>query len=163
MHWSDIREKQKSRDRYYEVYDNPESFWTTLDSKLVAWSYYLPSILGSLARVALALLGSNRYEPMPIGNREHVNTLWAGKPGWYRWLRWHIRNPWEDLKRFYLGFGQAEDVRWHGITEHFGFWLALFHFLPFRIPFPYYKNKVWGWELMLGWKSRGVLSLTVRR
>jgi len=22
---------------------------------------------------------------------------------WYRWVRWHIRNPWEDLKKYVLG------------------------------------------------------------
>lgn len=44
MHWKDIREKTKKYDRYYKEYKNPENFWTTLDSKIVAWTYNIPSV-----------------------------------------------------------------------------------------------------------------------
>lgn len=162
--WKDIREKLKKRDRYYEVYDNPESFWTTLDSRIVAYTFNLPTIVGLPLRILYSIVGlSNRYEPMPIGNNERTNNLWKDKPDWLRYLLWKVRNPWEDLKKFYLGFANAESSDWYGLTDHFGFWLAKFKYIPFRIPFPYYKNEFDnGLELMLGWKSRGVLSFTVR-
>jgi len=78
MKWQDIRERQKSKDRYYTHYKNPESFWTTLDLNIVAWTYeFGPS--GVLMRILYSIIGcSNQYEPMPIGNRPDVYNLWQG-------------------------------------------------------------------------------------
>jgi len=162
MHWKEIREKNKPRDRFYRVYDNPESFWTTLDAKVVAWTYeFGPS--GILFRILYAILGiSNRYEPMPIGNKSEINNLWSRWPPWIRYLLWRVRNPWEDLRKFYLGFAYARDIKTYQVSKHFKFWLARFRWIPFRIPFPYYKKQNF-LEIMIGWKSRGILSVTIRK
>ena len=162
MKWQDIRERQKSKDRYYTHYKNPESFWTTLDSNIVAWTYeFGPS--GVLMRILYSIIGcSNRYEPMPIGNRPGVYNLWQKWPPWIRYLLWRVRNPWEDLRKFYLGFACAQKVESYQVTNNFKFWLATFPWVPFRIPFPYYKRQNF-LEIMIGWKSRGILSLTIRR
>lgn len=165
MHWKDIREKLKPNDRYYEYYteEKAESFWFTLDPKIVAWTYDIP-YLGVILRIIYSIIGiSNRYEPMPIGNCDHVIRLWWDKPDWLRYLLWKVRNPWEDFRKMYLGFTYAEDVKQVYWAKHFCWWLAKFKWCPFRIPFPYYKRKLWGFQFMIGWKSRGILSLTIKR
>ena len=162
MNWKDIREATKKEDRYYKVYDDPEGFWVTLDSKIVAWTYNIP--LGIIPRVIYSIIGlSNRHEPMPIGNRKYINNLWKDKPSWIRYILWKIRNPWEDLKKFYLGFATAEDVTYTQITDHFKIWWAKFSWCSFRVPFPYFTWEGNYVELKIGWKSRGILSFTVRR
>lgn len=171
MYWSDIREKLKSKDRYYRIYDNPESFWNTLDSRVVAWTYNIPiPVIGLILRIIYSIIPfpiigmSNRYEPMPIGNRPHVNNLWKNKSPWKRYILWRIRNPWEDARKFYLGFATCNDVKKHQITDHFVIWAPKFKWLPFRLPtFPYYKRVIFGFQLMIGWKSRGIVSITFRR
>lgn len=162
MNWKDIREKTKNKDRYYEVYSEPESFWTILDPKVVAFTYKIP-YLGAVLRVGYSIIGiSNRYEPMPIGNRPGITNLWKDKPAFIRYIMWRVRNPWEDARKFYLGFAQAEKVDSIQVTKNFKIWLAKFKKIPFRLPFPYYKV-VNDWiDIRIGWKSRGIPSITIR-
>lgn len=166
MHWKDIRERLKPNDRYYEYYtkEKAESFWFTLDSRIVAWTYNIP-YFGVILRILYSIVGiSNRYEPMPIANKERITYLWKDKADWKRYLLWRVRNPWEDLRKMYLGFSYTEDVKEVFWTNHFRWWLAKFSWCPFRIPFPYFKvNDFFGIQIMIGWKSRGILSITIRR
>lgn len=165
MNWKDIREKLKDNDRYYEYYseEEAESFWFTLDPKVIAWTYNFR--FGVILRILYSLFGiSNRYEPMPIGNRKRIVNLWKDKPNWVRYLLWRVRNPWEDFRKMYIGFSYAEDVKEVWWTKHFRWWIVKFKNIPFKIPFPYYKvNNFSGFQIMIGWKSRGILSFTVRR
>jgi len=107
-------------------------------------------------------LMSNRLEPMPAGKNDKKHMDW---PAWMRWYWWHIRNPGEDLKKYFLGFGGAKRVShwdlWNNDWNFFRFWLARFGGFPVPVPFPYFKHQK-GLELMWGWKSRGLLSITIR-
>lgn len=162
MNWKQIREANKPQDRYYKHYSNPESFWFTLDSKVVDWTYSIP--LGVILRIIYSILGcSNRYEPMPIGNNPEIINLWKDKSDFTRYILWRIRNPFEDLRKFYLGFACANDVQSQQFTEHLKLWWAKFDFLSFRIPFPYYKRHFGNWRLMIGWKSRGIISISFNK
>jgi hypothetical protein len=164
------------KDRYTED-GVGHGFWVTLDAKLVAATFRVP-IIGSLARVVLAgigplllvaalcafgwyglvafplaWLGTNRYEPYPVGNNARVNNLWADRPDWLRWVYWHLRNPLVDLRKFYLlGFGYAVEV--NQSTHGWGrvHW-ARFAGLPLAIPFPEFRMGV-----RIGWKPQGILA-----
>jgi hypothetical protein len=138
------------KNRYQE-----RGIWRTLDARLVAvtfrfWSWFG---LGVLMRLILALLGSNRYEPFPIGNREYVNELWDDDPDWLRWLKWHLRNPWCDLRKFYFGFGYATLVEHERKSWGWVHW-ARFDPLPFKVPFPEWETRYF----VVGWEQRGILS-----
>lgn len=155
-------------------YPHP-TFWNTLDSKIVAYSFKLPFIFGTIVRILLSIIiVSNRFEPFPIGNNERITNLWSSYPDFIRYIMWKVRNPFEDLRKFYLGFGLAlsveEKIIWHKETEKrktkLSIWMPKFKEVPFRIPlFPYFKSspKSGGFQIMLGWKSRGILSLTFRK
>ena len=141
-----------NKNRYHDTYE-VLTFWHTLDAKAVAFTFKLPHILGTRLRILLALLGSNRFEPFPIANNDAITYKWENNPDWLRWLRWHIRNPWSDLRKFYLGFGYAvfadnEQKGWGHIR-----W-AHFKSLSFPIPFPVIETK---W-FKIGWKQRGILT-----
>lgn len=146
-----------TKDRYDEVYEEL-GFWRTLDSKAVALTFRWWSLLGLgvVLRVLFALLGSNRYEPFPIGNWKHFNTMWPDDPDWLRWLKWHLRNPWCDLRKFYLGFGYAMEVE--HVEKSWGrvHW-ARFAVLSFALPFPEWKTRY----LEVGWEKRGILSASL--
>lgn len=137
------------KNRYQE-----RGIWRTLDARLVALTFKLGPVLGCLARLALAILGSNRFEPSPIGNREYVNDLWKNDPAWLRALKWHIpRNPWCDLRKFYLGFGYALTVIHEPRNWGYIRW-ARFAWPRFRIPFPVFTCRFGH----IGWEERGILS-----
>lgn len=165
----------------YEKVGIRHTFWVTLDAKLVAATFKLPQPLGAMARIILAgfgpticaagwfllsswafwllllLLvpfGTNRYEPFPIGNWKHGDTMWMIEPHYMRWLKWHIRNPLADLRKFYMGFAYAEDVKHRPKPWGVVRW-ANFRPLSFRVPFPDYDGEWIG----IGWKQRGIASI----
>ena len=132
---------------------NIDNFWVTLDAKLVAYTFNVFQPLGFICRFILALLGSNRYEPFPIGNNQEVTELWKNNPNWLRWLKWHVRNPWCDLRKFYTGFAYASEV-YH---EHRNKYLTI-HWAKFNkrhIPFPEFTTKYF----VVGRQRRGILSI----
>jgi hypothetical protein len=108
-----------------------------------AWLYLLPVLP----------VATNRLEPMPAGGQAE---RWGEWPALVRWYLWHVRNPWEDLRKFYLGFGYARRVTEQRLTAHLRIWWWGW------LPFPYYKRRAGPVQFMLGWKSRGIISLTVR-
>lgn len=126
-----------------------------LDYRAVRATLRMPTAVAVPARVVLALLGSNRLEPMPAGGQ---SGRWGDWPDPIRYLLWHLRNPFEDLRKYSLGFGYADpgSIREQRISEHLRLWWWGF------LPFPYYKRRIGRVQLMLGWKSRGIVSLTVR-
>ncbi len=133
----------------------------TLDHYAVAATWQWPQPFGGLSRILLAIvIGSNRYEPMPAGGNW---DRWPDRRPWIRWILWHIRNFCEDLRKFYLGFGYAQQADPIQVTKHFRIWMARFERLPWRLPFPYYKYSNSWIEIMIGWKSRGIVSVTIRR
>ena len=161
MDWTDIREQDKSEDRYKKQYpDKHDTFWYTLDSKLVAWSYSLPPVISWVVRFHLALLGTNRREPMPIGNRDSVTNLWKDSSDWYRWVRWHLRNLFVDLKRYYLGFGHYRDR-----AEKKRYWWFIVNWVkigPIKWPFPRIDNPNPYYDFRIGWKDSGHLGFRSR-
>ena len=144
-----------AKNRYEEELDNL-GFWQTFDSKIVAWSFKLPGVIGTIVRIFFALMPfifTNRYEPYPIGNNEDVNNLYKGAPAFWRWFRWHIRNLYCDLRKFYLGFAYAEEVKhvqhkWGKIR-----W-ARFPNRKRALPFPVLETRFGH----IGWEQRGILS-----
>ena len=160
-------------DRYYKHYpDKADSFWYTLDPKLVAFGDRLPPVISTIYKVIIAIIppGTNRREPMPIGNNDHVTYLWEDRPDWQRWWLWHFRNIWVDLKRYYLGFGSVvEQDRTEG-TERvkllredkiLRFWKVSFEKFNLYFPYFYYVGKKW--DIRLGWKRGGNLGFTVNK
>ena len=143
-----------AKNRYSEDYEEL-GFWHTLDSKIVALTFKIP-VLGVIPRIIFSIF-TNRYEPYPIANTDEITDLWQGGAAAWRWLKWHIRNPVVDLRKFYLGFGYAKDVK--HISYKWGKvrW-AKFYKIPFRIPFPVLETK---W-FKLGWKQRGILSASLK-
>lgn len=129
--------------------------WRTLDARLVAVTFRFWSWLGLgvLLRLVLALLGSNRYEPFPIGNWPGHSTMWPDDSDWLRWVKWHLRNPWCDLRKFYMGFGYAVFVKHKRTSWGWVHW-ARFDPLPFKIPFPEWETHYF----VVGWEQRGILS-----
>jgi hypothetical protein len=124
-------------------------FWNRLDTDLVNATWKYPQPIGGIMRIGLALLGSNRVDPYPSGSRDKVRNWLSDYPRWVRYLAWHtIRNPWQDLLKYYLGFGYAfyNDRLWIAYygkhdTEVWkdliiGFYLAKFNWCPVKIPFP---------------------------
>jgi len=169
-----------AKDRYTDVYENFGA-WHTLDSKLVAITFNVPQLLGFLPRFFLAspflwiglvlgfyvnlwgfialllgVFGSNRYEPFPIGNWEESSTKWLGDPDWLRWVKWHLRNPLSDLRKFYLGFGYAVEVE-HAEKSWGRVHWAKFATLPFAFPFPELECRYFE----IGWEQRGILSISI--
>lgn len=142
-----------AKDRY-----DMHGFWRILDARLVAWTFQAKSLLGLgiVLRVLFALLGSNRYEPFPVGNRESVKNLYKDNPDWLRWIKWHLRNPWCDLRKFYMGFGYATYVE-HQEKPWGNVHWAKFSLAPFKIPFPEYECRF----CVVGWQQRGILSVSV--
>lgn len=163
-----------------------EHFWNTLDTKLVNWTYDQPSIIGIPLRFLFAIIppGTNRMAPYPTGSKDKVKNLWDDKPRWVRWLFWHLRNFMEDFRKYYLGFGKAfyEDRLWYAgfhvpknsnpdsIWKEFalGVFLPKFKWLPFRVPFPTMELRPWPdakipIRFVIGWKKRGILSITLTR
>ena len=157
-----------------------------LDYNLVSWSFDRPKLLGFMLRLLFSSFGlvayvainvaflpwwgwiallpllplaSNRLEPMPAGGK---SDLWKDKNKWVRWYLWHVRNPFEDLKKYYLGYGYAEECVEQRLTENLKITWA--DFGKVKIPFPYYRNdNVFGkLQVMIGWKARGIVSFTVR-
>jgi len=142
-----------AKGRYGEAYDEL-GFWHTLDSKVVALTFRVP-ILGAIPRIILALFGSNRYEPYPIANYD-ATQLWPGDPPWKQWIKWHLRNPWCDLRKFYLGFGYALEVE--HVEKPWG-WVhwARFAAFPFALPFPEWETRYF----VVGWEQRGILNASL--
>ena len=159
----------------------------TADRDVAAWSFGLPQMLGAVVRILTAglgpacyaaanrytmpwwgwllllpllPLGTNRLEPLPAGGQ---TWRWKGRPPWYRWYRWHVRNWCEDLRKSHLGFGAARRATNKRITKHLSIHWA--DFGKVRVPFPYYRhdNVAGALQVMIGWKTRGILSFTVRR
>ena len=103
---------------------------------------------------------TNRREPIPSGGRKY---LWNDKAPWYRYFRWHIRNPISDMNHFYVGFYQRtykKIVLWK--TSWFECNLKKIENCPFY--FPRYVIKFpFGFEFSLGWKTRGCFSIHFKR
>ncbi len=140
--------------------------WETFDTRLYNATLRYPWLVGAFLRLLLALLNSNHQEPMPIGNNDHVRNLWASRPAWARYLLWRLRNPWEDLRKCWLGFGRAfyGDRLW-AIYVLASRRAEVTIFAPWRVPlFPAVTLYPGGqWEIFAGFKKRGLFSLSARR
>ena len=133
-------------------------FWQTFDSKLIAFTFKLPLFVGAPLRVIFSIIFcSNRYEPYPIGNNNYVNNLWKNKHPFIRWFLWHKRNPFCDLRKFYLGFGYAAKVIHSPKKWGYVRWVK-FSWIPFWIPFVDIKTKY----IDFGWQKRGILSAKLK-
>ena len=141
------------------------NFWNTLDSDLYNETLNYPKPVGSILRFGLTLLSSNHQEPMPVGNNSHVMNLWSDKPSWFRYIMWRIRNPWEDLRKLYLGFGWAfyQDKLWYiPLIENDKVDLKIY--APWKVPlFPSFYLFHGNWEFFIGFKKRGMFSISIRR
>lgn len=150
----------------YEFHGIEMTWWDKLDCDLYNFSLKLPQPLGFLFRFLMAILGSNHRHPMPMSKQEDVAYLWWDKPNWVRYLLWHYyRNPWADLRKLYLGFGWAfyADKVWYIpliTTKRIRFWIKA----PWKIPlFPHFEWDNGTWEFDIGFKDRGIFSLSFRR
>lgn len=146
--------------RYEEL-----NFWNTLDADLYNRTLNYPKPIGTILRVLLAILLSNHQEPMPVGNNDHVMNLWRNKPNWFRYMMWRVRNPWEDLRKLYLGFGWAfyKGKLWY-IPVIDNEYIRIRLYAPYKAPlfpeiyvFPFRK-----WEFFIGFKKRGMFSISLR-
>lgn len=159
-------------------------FWNRFDTNLHNWTYDQPMIVGIILRLVFALLGSNRLDPYPSGNKAKVRNLWQDWPRPARWFMWHIRNFMQDFRKYYLGFASAFYTdRLHFAGYHIakksrpssiwkelkiGFHMPKFTWLPFPVPFPIMEFRPWPDVLVpirfvIGWKHRGLFSITLQR
>lgn len=165
VHGKDNKYNDAGEVRVDPRYENP-GWWETLDTRLYNATLEQPWIVGAILRFLLALAGSNHQEPMPIGNNPHVTNLWADKPQWVRYILWRLRNPWEDMRKFYLGYGLAfySDQLWvvdvadnkYTTTKIYAPWGApvfpnIYVYLPAN------------WEFFIGFKKRGMFSISLRK
>lgn len=149
----------------FERYNMELDFWTRLDHDLYNWTYKFPVPLGTIFRIIFSILMMNHRNPVPISHNEHVAHLWWDKPQWVRYLLWRVRNPWEDLRKLYLGFGWAfyADKLWRVelINKHK---TKLYIYAPYKIPlFPYFEKVIGSMELAVGFKKRGLFSISFAR
>lgn len=138
-------------------------WWEKLDTRVFNWTFKFPIPIGTVLRIFFAFLNMNHRNPMPTHLR-----MWDDKPQWKRWLLWRMRNPWEDLRKFYLGFGWAfyTDRLWYLQPYKNGF-TEFRVYAPWKIPiFPYFQKKLFlfgrEWDFRIGFKKRGLFSVTFR-
>ncbi len=149
-------------------------WWERLDTDVFNWTFHFPGIkdlirgyvcipLGTIFRIIFCILGLNHRNPMPT----HLK-MWDDKPQWMRWLLWRVRNPWEDLRKLYLGFGWAfyTDKLWY-LQSYKNDFTEFRIYAPWKIPlFPYFQKKLFlfgrEWDFRIGFKKRGLFSITFR-
>jgi len=170
-----IKGKTARYDEYWHCCYDPDfedhgielDFWSKLDTDVYNWTLKYPVPLGTVLRIGCCILNMNHRNPVPISSSEHVAYLWWSYPQWLRWVLWRtVRNPWEDLRKLYLGFGWAfyADKVWAVdlVNKRKKFRIRIY--APWKIPlFPQLDWYFWGMQLTTGWKKRGVLSLSFRR
>jgi len=104
---------------------------------------------------------TNSREPMPAGGKR---DLWKDKPEWYRYLRWHLRNPMSDFTHFVIGYYQYKDKA--VITKIY----KNKHLKPeikkvpkFPYVFPRLDVYLFGYHLCIGYRDRGCLNLSLKK
>lgn len=155
-----------SYDPDFEYHGIELDFWAKLDTDLYNWTLKFPFPIGTFFRILFSILGMNHRNPVPISSSHHVAHLWWNRPQWQRYILWRVRNPWEDLRKLYLGFGWAfySDKLWRFVIYESNK-VTIDLFAPYKIPvFPHIELLLFDrwFEIDIGFKKRGCFSLSAR-